>query len=292
VTGEDCAAMTSPSADLIHAYCAHLRMSSRSPRTITARRDILTRADQELPFGLYRATDTEIAGWLYRDNWSAQTRATYFWAIRGFFQYCLGRHLDHDPTAGVPAPKVPARVPRPVTDGQLRLILTTSHQPYRLWALLAAYLGARCIEIARLHTDDVTPRWTILRGKGDKERGVPTHADVWAAVSALPGGPVATVHGRPVDERWISIRSAIYFRRQLLLPGVSLHRLRHWYLTKVTESSGDPRLAQVLAGHASLNTTMGYLQVASGRQRQAVDALPRLTSPEPTAGADDAAAER
>jgi integrase/recombinase XerC len=267
-----------PSADLIAAYCDHLRICSRSPRTIAARRDVLTRADMELPFGLYQATDVELAAWLYRDEWSKQTQATYFGAIRGFFTYCMGRHLDHDPTEALPVPKVPARVPRPVTDGQLRLILTTAHQPYRLWALLAAYLGARCIEIARLQTDDITQEWTYLRGKGGKERAVPTDRDVWDAAQALRSGPVAMVDGKRVDERYVSIRTAIYFRRQLLMPGVGLHRLRHWYLTKVAEESGDPRVAQVLAGHASLNTTMGYLQVTSSRQRAAVDALPRLRS--------------
>lgn len=267
----------SPTGDLIVNYLRYLRVCNRSPRTIQARCDILTRIDLELPYGLWQATEDEIMDWVFRDDWSTQTKATYLGALKSFYGWAVGRVLDFNPTLEIPMPKVPARVPRPVTDGQLRLILTTAHEPYRWWALLAAYLGARCLEIARLTRQDITPQVTYLTGKGDKQRAVPTDRDVWTVAQSLPPGPVATVEGVPVDERYISIRFAIYCRRQLLLPGVGMHRLRHWYLTKVTESSGDPRLAQVLAGHSSLNTTMGYLQVAGGRMRTAVDSLPRLS---------------
>ncbi len=272
------ATTTTPSADLITAYLDHLREKSRSDRTIDDRRDILTRVDADLPRGLDRACGNDLAAWIYRDEWGPQTRATYLGAIRGFFRYHVGRTLALDPSTDLPLPTVPEGAPRPVTTDQLRYLLATARNPYQRWALIAARTGARCIEISRMDKADITAEVTYLCGKGGKKRVVPTHPELWQAAQDWPPGSVAVVDGRRVSERYIAQRSDIYFARSLGLRGVSMHRIRHWYLTYVHRGAGgDIRITQRLAGHSSPMTTARYVAVADADAQAAVLGLPDLT---------------
>ena len=271
----------SPCADLIATFCDHLQVEQeRSPRTVEHRRAVLTKADRELPSGL-EATREEIQAWLHRASQrgrplSANARAAYWAALTGFYAHVVGLPggLDHNPMADLPRPRQKTGRPRPLTHDQLRRILTEAANPYRLWTLLAAGLGARCIEISRLDRDDVQPEVTWLHGKGDKHRTVTTHPAVYAAVSALPAGPVArTRHGEQATAHYISGMASAYFHR-IGMPGVALHRARHWYATHVQRAAGDIRVTQELLGHASPRTTALYTEVAYEAKRAAVEALP------------------
>lgn len=268
--------------DLIADYLEWLRQRGQSTRTIDARRDILTRAHTDLPHGLPAATADELAAWLYRDSWSAGTRETYHGAIRSWYVWACqpdDPRLDFDPSALLPRPARPRRLPRPVTDDQLRRILTEAADPYRLWSLLAAYAGLRCIEIAGLDRTDITRRAiTIRRGKGGRPGVVPTHPAIWTAVAPLPPGPLAvTDRGDRASAQWVSIRTALHFRRQLGMPGVALHRLRHWCGTEVYRRTRDIRVTQELLRHASPATTAGYTLVDDEERVAAIHALPNHT---------------
>lgn len=259
--------------DLIEDYLSHLRSLSASPRTTGERRKILTRMDAELPMGLDVACEDELRAWLWQEGWTPGTRETYHSAMVGFFRWAvkLGE-IDFDPSAEIAKPKVPRRLPRPVTDEQLVRLLAAP-EPYRLWVQIAAYAGARCIEISRLHREHITQDGVRLHGKNNKLRHVPTHPVVWEAVKDLPGGPL-TEH----DERHISMRSAIYFRRSMHMPGVSLHRCRHWFGTQVQRRHKDLRVTQELMGHADPSTTAGYALVADEDKATAIALLPDLSA--------------
>jgi len=258
--------------DLIDGYAAHLRSESRSKRTIDERRATLTRLDAQLPYGLEAACADELVTWLWRDGLSQGSRETYYGAISGFFRWAAQVGiLDFDPTEHISRPRVPERLPRPCTDEQLTAVLTRAAEPYRTRALLAAYGGLRCIEISRLHREHITEKLITLRGKGDKPRLVPTHPAIWAVVEGLPAGPL-TEH----DARYISIRSAVYFTRSLGMPGMTIHRARHWFGTMVQRLHKDLRVTQQLMGHANPRTTAGYALVADEDAQAAVNLLPTL----------------
>lgn len=275
-----------PRLDLVDAFLAHLRLSGASGYTIEGWSYILDRAHRQLPHGLDSANADDLRAWLGRPGWSAKTRACYKAALAAFFGWATDPAdpwLDHDPTRYLPRIRVERGTPKPCTDAELTHILTTGTDPVRLWALLAAYQGARCIEIARLQREHVTEAGTVLHGKGDKHRTVPTHPDVWAAVHHFPPGPIVRDRaGRPVTGRHVSRNSVRYLHHVLAMPGMHLHRLRHWYLTQVLRSTRDLRLTQDLAGHASPDTTAVYTAVADDLRRAAVMGLPRLA---PDAGA-------
>lgn len=258
--------------DLIEGYLSYLRSTSASDNTIKARRRTLTVLDRELPYGLDEVSPEDLVAWLWRDGLSAGSRDTYYGCMAGFYRWAHeAGHFDFDPTGQIPRPKVPRRLPRPCTDEQLRDLITRAAEPYRLWALLAAYAGLRCIEISRLHREDVTERAiTIRRGKGDKPRVVPTHPAIWAEVSGLPAGPITEL-----DAHQVSIYFVLYVTRNLGMK-ISLHPLRHWFGTMIQRLHKDLRVTQELMGHANPATTAGYALVSADDSRAAVSLLPAV----------------
>lgn len=259
--------------DLIEGYLAYLRSISASDDTIKARRRTLTVLDRELPYGLEEVAPEDLIAWLWRDGLSAGSRDTYYGCMAGFYRWAVSvDHFDFDPTAEIPRPKVPRRLPRPVSDEQLVEVITRAGEPYRLWALLAAYAGLRCVEISRLHREDITERTiTVRRGKGDKPRVVPTHPDIWSEVSELPAGPITDL-----DAHQVSIYFVLHVTRVLKIKGVSLHPMRHWFGTMVQRLHRDLRVTQELLGHANPATTAGYALVSADDSRAAVSLLPSV----------------
>jgi integrase/recombinase XerC len=253
-------------------------------RTPGNRREILTRADTALPHGLEGALTEELVTWLYRPGLSPSTLFTYYGALASFYAWAfdpLDLWLDGpNPMLRMPPrPKLPKGVARPVTDEQLHRILTEARQPFRLWALIAAYQGLRCCEISRLDREHVTQqRLIVVRGKGGKARVHDTDPYVWAAVRDLPPGPIAIDPrtGQRATPYHVSVYSANHFRRDLHMPGCSLHRLRHWLGCTVQAAYRDTRVTQDVLGHESLSSTQIYTRATLEQQRAARSLLPRL----------------
>lgn len=266
---------------MIEAYLEHMRRAGATEATLQARREILLRLNRQLPYGIGQTNTEELSQWLYRDGWSTNTKATYWRAIRSFYSWAADPEdawLDGDPTAKMAAVQTVRGVPRPVTDEQLRRILAMAAEPIRTWALLAAYEGLRCVEISRLDREHVTEaQLFVVCGKGGKPRVHDTHPDVWAAVKDLPRGPVAVgENGERLTPFEVSLRAAHYFRRQMKMPGVSLHRLRHWLGVTAQKRYRDIRVTQAMLGHVSLSSTQIYTMGSEEQQREARSMLPRL----------------
>lgn len=286
--------MTGTAGDLIDAYLCHLRLVGRSDYTTREWGRVLAHADRELPFGLDAAQPIEIQAWLGRPGWSPATRTAYYTCLGSFYRWATNerdRWLKLDPMRDVVAPARPARgLPDPCTNGELARMLTEAAEPYRLWIVLAAYAGLRCLEVSRLDRTDVDEESVRVRlGKGNRPRTVPAHPLVWDAVRDLPPGPLVRLRsGARASGRYVSHRSNAYLHQQLGMVRMHLHRCRHWYATRALEACGDPRVVQELLGHASLATTAIYTQVSPARRTAAVAGLPALVGvPDRSAPADD-----
>lgn len=253
------------------AYLAHLTAIGHPKTTIDTYRCALRRASIELPAGLLSVHD-EIEQWLATRR-ASSTRNVYRAALRGFYEYALRRGMiSENPAADLAPIKRRTGLPRPVPLDQLAHILENAAEPERLWYTVAAYAGARCCEIARLDRADVDEHTIYLHGKGDRERLVPTHPMVWAAVRDLPQGPLAG--GR--NAAAVSSRGNRRLDR-LGLPAVTMHRLRHTAGTLWQAAVGDTRVTQQLLGHASLQTVQIYTAVSDTSMRAAVLAMPSIT---------------
>lgn len=263
--------------DLIADYLRHLAVLGRAESTRDTYADELCRLDRTLPEGLDVACTEELVDAIHADGRSAAHIAKITAAVAGFFAWAVqaGR-LDFDPAAALPRAKVRPRRPRPVTNEELADILRRAREPMRTWYLLAAGCGLRCVEISRLDRADVTEDAMWIRGKGDKERIVPTHPAVWAAVKDLPPGPIARNRdGSHADRVQVQERANYHLQRTLGHKAVSMHRLRHWYGTYVhLAAGGDLRVTQELMGHTSPTTTSVYVATIGGAKHAAVHALP------------------
>lgn len=111
-----------------------------------------------------------------------------------------------------------------------------------------------------------------VHGKGDKTRAVPVPAPAWVPVEAYLAGRVeGPVFVTSTGRRWD--RSGAYKAVQRIgaRAGVDLypHLMRHTAITLALDAGAAVDRVQGWAGHASLDTTMGY-----AKARQQLDASP------------------
>lgn len=286
-------------SDLIDAHLRHIRHRV-AETTLRARRELLHRLDRDLPMGLERATVEELSDWLAQPGrakrgtasapgaWERETRSTYYTHLTQFFRWAtdertpVGYRLDFDPSAGLPRPPVPAGVPRPVTDDELRFALAVAEEPWRTYILIAAYEGARAGEISTLERRHFTEQNTEITGKGGKTRCVPTRDEVYQAVNDFPRGRISDhLSGAGHARDYVSTETSRYLNR-VGLEDVTLHRFRHWFATTLLKpkelggAGADLRTVQELLGHASPRTTARYTLITDEQRRIAVAALPAL----------------
>ncbi len=266
---------------IIEDHVAWMTLHGMSARTIEARQHWLYRLHDRLPHGLLYASSDELIAAMTEmanaKNWGRQSKATYGRHTRGFYRWAIqvGRLAPPDPSEALPRPSVPARPPRPVTDEQLTVVLARARTPYRIWVLLAAFAGLRCVEIARLSREDMTETGiTIRAGKGDKPAWIPMHPLIWDAVRDLPPGPIAyrADNGQPATERYISYTWSGYARYHFG-EAMGLHRFRHWFGTNALKGCGNVRTVQTLLRHASIASTAVYTQVSDMELVKAVENL-------------------
>jgi integrase/recombinase XerC len=213
-------------------------------------------------------------------------------ALRSFFRYLVREGvLAADPSAGIPAPRAPRRLPRPLAVDDCQVLMSPAASEETSWAelrdaALAELLygaGLRVGELVALDVRDVdlTRGEVRVMGKGGKERVVPLPGAARAALAAWlaprrrPGvlaEPLFTAlrarrgeASRRLDARDVRRRLA---RRALaagLADRVHPHRLRHSYATHLLDMGADLRAIQELLGHASLSTTQKYTAVSAER---------------------------
>jgi integrase/recombinase XerC len=204
-------------------------------------------------------------------------------AIRTFHRF-LDRRLD-TPNAAivlVRGPRLPAGVPRPVSEDQARGLIEEASfdadsddwRGARDAALLTLLWGCglRISEALSVRRGDV-PFGDSLRvtGKGGKTRLVPVLPAVAEAIDAylaeLPtalgpdealfravrGGALSPRHAQALMQK---------LRGRLGLPSSATpHALRHSFATHLLGAGADLRVIQELLGHASLSTTQRYADV-------------------------------
>ena len=266
---------------LIAEYLAHIRAGGYSKHTIEDRQELLARLDRQLPYGIASVATEDLERWLGAlgvkpPSW---TLCTYYTAIKAFYGWAArSRKLDFDPSAGLARPRQPEPDPHPATDDQLRLALTLP-PPYGTAVLLAAYAGLRCAEVCGLDRGDVTAEWVRVLGKGGRVRRVGTHQLIWAAVAGLPPGRIVRHRHGEYNPRQFS-QSVSKRLTGLGMPEVTLHWFRAWYATTQLRAGVNIRTVQENLGHKQVTTTQIYTATTDRERRDAITALPILSSPQ------------
>lgn len=268
----------------ITAFTNYQRRRNLSPSTITHRRFRLRALAQWLDKDLLDADGKDIEKWLDVHDLAPQTRYTYVAYLTAFYVWAVKQRLVRkDPTEDIDRPKLPKRVPRPIGRDDLAHAFAEADLRMRCFLLLAAFAGARCMEIAALRVEDIhrDQGVLLLHGKGDKERLVPLHPDVLRALTAfgLPraGYVFRRRDGHPLKPSTISRYVGGYLRSVGV--DATAHMGRHAYATALYQlSGGDLRMTQDLLGHASPSSTAIYAAWAPARAAEVVGQL-SLRSP-------------
>ena len=210
-----------------------------------------------------------------------------------------------DPGARVEAPRVPAGLPKALSEAEVGALLgaVVGDEPVarRDRAILEVLYGTglRISELVGLRLGDVDLESALLRafGKGAKERVVPVGRHAVAALADWlgPGGRPALVPERwarrgDADAVFLNRRGGRLSRqgawlvvtrcgRELGLDGtLTPHVLRHSCATHMLDHGADIRAVQEMLGHASVSTTQVYTKVSAERLFAAYRAAhPRAT---------------
>jgi site-specific recombinase XerC len=243
--------------DLIEAYALDQQRRGLSPNTVDKRTRTLRLVTRSPHFQLERES---IESYLDSRGLSAKTRATYLSHIGCFFEWAVDAgHLEVDPTAKIKAPKLPRRLPWPVTDAELDLMVAKATPRLLAMTLLGSLAGLRCLEIASLEGRGVTDTIRVI-GKGNKERTVPLHPELGEALSAFGLPDLGPVFYRPRGGRMTPDAVSHELGSFIHSLGISggAHRLRHYFGTAMYRATLDLRLVQELMGDEDPSTTAVY----------------------------------
>lgn len=256
--------------DILAAYERHMRAAKMSKVTIGSRLELLGRLARWLaPTSLLGASPADLEGWqqsfshLSRasvDLYTRHTLALYRWAV-------ATERIPVDPTGRLVAVRPRRGVPHPISDTDLRTLLTCARGGLRLAYVLAAFTGLRCGEITRLHVEHLSLKAvqpvTLVQGKGDRDRIVPLLPPVVAELTPVVqrlgrGAVVRRRDGQPFTPDQLSVTSSLFMQEV----GVesTLHSLRHYFASTVAQMTKDVLLVRDLLGHSSLQTTQIYMR--------------------------------
>ena len=256
--------------------------------TVAAYRSDLTLASQVLEGGLVDADAdalTTLAG-----NWSALSRSTVgrkSASLRRFFAFLVDEgHRADDPGKALPRPGTARTLPKVLSHADVdRLFATIAERAardpldpndLRLSALFELVYGSglRATELVSLPRNAVHPDrpFLILRGKGGRERLVPSSDRARAAVAIwrpyvasdrlwlFPSGK-----GHLSRIRLYQLVKALAAEAGIPPDRVSPHVLRHAFATHLLAGGADLRALQSMLGHADIATTEIYTHVDSSR---------------------------
>jgi integrase/recombinase XerD len=283
----------------------------RSPNSIAAYRHDLLGYEEFLAgrkIAVAEVSETAIIDYLAileAQGLRASSRKRAVVAIRGLHRFLVDeRDAPFDPTEEIETPRVPAGVPKALSEEEVtRLLLAPrgggAHclRDRAILELLYA-TGMRISELTGLSIRDFDPTAALIRafGKGSKERLIPVGRPALSAIDAwLTGGRPLFVRTKgttrsDAEALFISSRGRRLSRQAAytivqthatavgLREKVSPHVLRHTFATHLLDHGADIRVVQELLGHASITTTQIYTRVSNEHLRRAYTAAhPRAT---------------
>jgi site-specific recombinase XerD len=215
---------------------------------------------------------------------SGHTINCYLRSLRVFFSWLVSEDIiEGNPFERVKIPQPPRKVIPTLTDSQLQQFLncidTKSAEGYRDYTIIMTLLdtGLRVSELCGLKLDNVWLEDGMLKvlGKGNKERLIPIGKQVqrllWRYIDRYRPEPAGancnflflTREGRPLNKDRVEKIMACYGKKAGL-KGVrySPHTLRHTAAVRFLRNGGDVFSLQRMLGHASLEMTRRYCELA------------------------------
>ena len=178
-------------------------------------------------------------------------------------------------------------------DEAKRFMSCTMHPKFKAALAVGYGSGLRVSEVVALKVSDIDSERMILRveqGKDSRDRyallspALVEHLRDWWRFANNEGqmfeGSWLFPGLNPIDHmtsRHLSRICKQTAKAAAIDKNVSMHTLRHSFATHLLEAGVDIRVIQVLLGHAQLNTTARYTQVATDLLRQVISPLDSLS---------------
>jgi site-specific recombinase XerD len=223
---------------------------------------------------------------LASDGISAASMNSTVSGLRFFFRVTLGRS---NIASHLPFVRQPHKLPIVLSPEEVSRFLEAAPSLKYKAAFSVAYgAGLRASEVMSLKPTDIDSKRMVIRveqGKGRKDRYVMLSPQLlellrdWWHVGQPRGWLFpGRVLGAPLTTRQLNRACHAAAQMAELEKPVSLHTLRHSFATHLLEQNIDIRVIQVLLGHAKLDTTALYTQVATKTIRQVTSPLDQLIS--------------
>lgn len=217
---------------------------------------------------------------------STSTYVLMVCALRFFYTHTLHRKVAID---RIPFPRRERKLPLILSRDEVKAVLEAPLD-LRHRAMLAILYGAglRVSEVTRLKVADIDSARNVLwvrsgKGRRDRQGLLPPklrellrcywrsrRPTDWLFPGARPGQPIS------VKVIFMACRKA--GRAAGIAKSVHPHLLRHAFATHLLEAGTNLRTIQILLGHANLETTARYLQVADVNVRGTTSPLESLES--------------
>jgi site-specific recombinase XerD len=207
-------------------------------------------------------------------------------ALRFFFNITLDRPDLANQTSFVHEPRKMPVVLSP--EEVARLLEAAPSIKYKAALSIAYGAGLRVAEVAALKVSDIDSKRMMLRveqGKGRRDRYAMLSPQLlellrdWYRIARpqgwlFPGRKPAT----PMTTRQLRRGCEAAVKAAKISKRVTPHTLRHSFATHLLEQNIDIRVIQVLLGHAKLESTALYAQVATNTLRAVTSPLDRIAA--------------
>ncbi len=260
----------------IDQFLAYLKRKGRADRTIREyRHDLNLFTSLITGHNLTRDTIRLFLEKLSHKPFHPSTVCRILSAVRTFLKYLQREdHLAQDLTLYIEAPSLPRRLPRCLTQAEIkRLFQKTMGLKEELILNILYSTGIRVTELAnlRIHSIDLEERTLRIVGKRDKERVVLFSETTQRLLTSYVQHLKASSKVLGVSAKHIQrVVKQLGVRAEIQKP-VSPHVLRHSFATHLLENGMDIRVIQELLGHASIATTQVYASVTQVHKKEAYD---------------------
>ena len=225
---------------------------------------------------------------LNEKGYARRTIARRISALRSFYKFLVRENiLEASPLTKVRSPKLEKKLPSFLDEVEIDELLALpdskplGRRDQAVLELLYA-TGCRVSELVGLTLErlDLSNRFVILLGKGNKERLVPLGNTCCQAVAAYypyRQELMQKYHAEQHDFVFVNSRGGVltdrsvrrildkYISQLALRKQVSPHTIRHTFATHLLGHGADLRAVQELLGHANLSTTQIYTHVTTER---------------------------
>ncbi|MEE8424703.1 MAG: site-specific tyrosine recombinase/integron integrase [Elusimicrobiota bacterium] len=211
-------------------------------------------------------------------------------SLRSFVRYLRDEgEIKKDPFLNIPLPKKERRLPKFLTESEMKSLLAASPKKGDWMTLrdkaileLLYSSGLRRSELAQLNAHDMDFMSGVVRvfGKGGRERIVPVGDPALSAVRKYLGKRPRARGASRTEPLWLNAKGgrlgdagvALIVRRSVvaarILKRISPHAIRHSFATTLLDHGCDLRALQEMLGHKSLTTTQIYTHTTLAQLRK------------------------